>query len=270
MQKGLETAFFTFSFADNHWPDLHRLMPKGLLEPKHRYRNTSANPHLADWYFSEKLNIFIKHFFAGVLDHDRIWHRYEWQSRTAIHAHGVVKLKNDPGIANLLTNTYAGRIMADNLANDEYIAGKSHDELNRCRQIVTDGVSAEFRVLSYVDTLLTAMNTRDEPVNPIHAAVPDPHPCSKDIISSINNENEMAADYEELANCVQRHVCRPQGYCKSQRGGTQYRFNYPFDNEDNSRIVFERIGETGSVRAKIVHKRNDKYLNVHNRVMLQH
>jgi len=26
-QKGLGTAFWTVSFADNHWHDLHRLMP---------------------------------------------------------------------------------------------------------------------------------------------------------------------------------------------------------------------------------------------------
>ena len=68
-------------------------MPGGLVEPKHRYKNIVNDPHLADWYFSERLNSFIRHFFKGTLDYDWIWHRYEWQSRTAIHAHGVVKLK---------------------------------------------------------------------------------------------------------------------------------------------------------------------------------
>ena len=50
-QKKMGTAFFTFSFADNHWHDLHRLMPSGLLEPRKRYKNILKNPHLADWYF---------------------------------------------------------------------------------------------------------------------------------------------------------------------------------------------------------------------------
>ena len=33
-QKEIGTAFFTMSFADNHWNDLHRLMPGPTLEPK--------------------------------------------------------------------------------------------------------------------------------------------------------------------------------------------------------------------------------------------
>ena len=63
-QKGLGTAFFTVSFADNHWHDLHRFMPNGLAEPKLQHHRTNANPHLADWYFSEKLRLFMKHFLV--------------------------------------------------------------------------------------------------------------------------------------------------------------------------------------------------------------
>ncbi len=63
-QKGLGTAFFTVSFADNHWHDLHRLMPNGLTEPKLRYHSTNKNLNLADWYFSEKLRLFMKHFLV--------------------------------------------------------------------------------------------------------------------------------------------------------------------------------------------------------------
>ncbi len=47
-QKGLGTAFFTVSFADNHWYDLHHLMPNGSAEPKLHYQSTNANLHLAD------------------------------------------------------------------------------------------------------------------------------------------------------------------------------------------------------------------------------
>jgi hypothetical protein len=62
-QKGLGTVFFTVSFDENHWHDLHRLMPNGSAEPKLRYHTTNANLHLAEWYFSEKLRLFMKHFF---------------------------------------------------------------------------------------------------------------------------------------------------------------------------------------------------------------
>ena len=90
-------------------------MPSGLADPKLRNHSTNANLHLADWYFSEKLRLFMKHFFGGVLDLEWMWYRFEWQSRTAIHAHGVVKLKNDPGIADLVTKVYVGRLTVANL-----------------------------------------------------------------------------------------------------------------------------------------------------------
>lgn len=63
--KGPGTAFFTVSFADNHWDDLHRLMPGGQVEPNRRYQNISKNPHLADWYFLHKLEKFIHNFFKS-------------------------------------------------------------------------------------------------------------------------------------------------------------------------------------------------------------
>ncbi len=85
-------------------------MPSGLLEPKKRYKNILKNPHLADWFFSERLGSFIKHFFKGTLDYEWVWHRYEWQSRTAIHAHGVKRLKYDPGISDLFLIVYKDRL----------------------------------------------------------------------------------------------------------------------------------------------------------------
>ena len=57
-------------------------------------------------------------FFLGVLDYDWIWHRYEWQSRTAIHAHGVAKLKNDPGIIALVSKVYAAKLLQEQIEGD--------------------------------------------------------------------------------------------------------------------------------------------------------
>lgn len=82
----------------------------------------------------------------------------------------------------------------------------------------------------------------------------------------------MDKDYEEVANCVQRHVCRPQGYCKSKRGraGAECRFGYPKPNEEATRIVFEPVGTNGQQKATTVVKRNDQWINIHNRPMLHH
>ena len=58
------TAFFTFSYPDVHWDDLHKLMP-GLAATTsgQKYKNMLNNPHLVDWFFSFKLNEFLKVVF---------------------------------------------------------------------------------------------------------------------------------------------------------------------------------------------------------------
>ena len=84
-------------------------MPGGLVEPNRRFRSVAKNPHLVDWYFSARLDDCSR-CFKDVLDSVWIWHRYEWQSRTAIDAHGVVKIKKDPGIPRLVATTYTGRL----------------------------------------------------------------------------------------------------------------------------------------------------------------
>ena len=111
------------------------------------------------------------------------------------------------------------------------------------------------------------MNDREHSNDPASAKVPVPHPCSKDMWKPITTQEESDADYCDLVNCFQRHVCRPNNFCKSKKGGTACRFNYPMKHEEESRITFEKVGE--SVRAKIVPKRNDSFLNIHNRVMLE-
>ena len=96
-------------------------------------------------------------------------------------------------------------------------------------------------------------------INNIPNNVPEPHPCSINI-NTITNFNE---DYEELCNCCQRHVCRSTGYCKS-KNKQGCRFGYPFKIEEKSRIVFNETEK--NVRAEILLKRNDEFMNVHNRV----
>ncbi|XP_046642682.1 uncharacterized protein LOC124327729 [Daphnia pulicaria] len=154
----------------------------------------------------------MKHFFGGVLDLEWFWYRFEWQSRTAIHAHGVVKLKNDPGIADLMIKVYAGRLMAQKLADPQYTANLSEQDVQEKQDLVEAGILAELKVLKYADTLLCACNTRSDPVNPFNAEVPVPHPCSSNVSSILNDGAAMDDFFERLANCVQRHVCRPDGY----------------------------------------------------------
>ena len=60
---GPPTFFFTFSSADMHWQELHTLITKqtgeeSLLEM--RRQNVIDNPHIADWFFSKRLNNFFQ------------------------------------------------------------------------------------------------------------------------------------------------------------------------------------------------------------------
>ena len=111
-QKAPATIFFTFSYADNHWHDLHRLMPRYYKEDTDnlidgaKYQDVINNPHLVDWYFSFRLNKFLETVFDTIIGCEWRWHRYEWQSRTSIHAHGAARFKNDPGLIELTKEVY--------------------------------------------------------------------------------------------------------------------------------------------------------------------
>ena len=184
-QKKPATIFFTFSYADNHWSDLHKLMPRNynnLIEldqtidsnklKTQKYNDVLNNPHLVDWFFSYRLNKFLEVAFDGVLECEWRWHRYEWQSRSAIHAHGAARLKNDPGLIDLTTKVYAGYLAKKNSVGRVFI---DLNELETITKIIDDATVAESIVTTYSDTLLTAMNTR---LNPEANEVPNPHPCS--------------------------------------------------------------------------------------------
>ena len=68
----------TFSYADNHLDDLHRLMPGPKADSDNRKRkNFLNNPHLVDWYFSFRLEEFFKAFLDNALDCDWRWHRQD-------------------------------------------------------------------------------------------------------------------------------------------------------------------------------------------------
>ncbi|RMZ93574.1 ATP-dependent DNA helicase pif1, partial [Brachionus plicatilis] len=228
-QKKPATVFFTFSYADNYWEDLHRLLPGGFsTDPKKRYFNVLNNPHLVDWYFGIRLNEFLKIVFGGILDCEWRWHRYEWQSRSSIHAHSAAHFKNDPGLNELTKKVYVGR-----LANTELEKGGfTPTRLNELIQLVKDGIDIEKKLIIYAETLLSAINPR---VYESHASLSEPHPCSIDFTTL--NEDEYDKDYEDLVNCVQIHNCRPNGYCKSKKMGKECRFEFPFSILEKSEIV---------------------------------
>ena len=107
---GPPTLFFTFSSADMHWPELHTLFgtSSGNSTSAIRRQNVINNPHLVDWFFTQRLESFVKHWLYDTLGAKWHWFRYEYQGRGSIHCHGTEKLKNDPGLCELTQTALKG------------------------------------------------------------------------------------------------------------------------------------------------------------------
>ena len=61
-QKGPPTLFGTLSSADNHWPELHSLMPHPKdteITQTMRINAVINNPHITDWFFCSKVSDFV-------------------------------------------------------------------------------------------------------------------------------------------------------------------------------------------------------------------
>ena len=67
---GTPTFFFTFSSADMHWPELHALFghDAGVTSSKERQQNVINNPHVVDWFFTQRLEHFLKDWLYETLD----------------------------------------------------------------------------------------------------------------------------------------------------------------------------------------------------------
>ena len=132
-QKGPPIFFWTFSVADNYWPELHNLMPNSPESSTHSARVQAVidQPHLTDWYFSCRLVDFVQHWLYDILDCDWHWYRLEYQARGSVHAHGCAKLKNDPGICMLVQKAASGWLSAQ------------HTQVPNSEQITKEGEEAQ-------------------------------------------------------------------------------------------------------------------------------
>ena len=119
-----------------HWPDLHALFNHSdsqLSIKQDNRKNLIENPHIADWYFSQRFETFLKYWLYQTLDADWHWARYEYQSRRgSIHSHGTAKLKNDPGLCDLTETALKGFLAEKKLQelNDTLSDTEKHDLSN--------------------------------------------------------------------------------------------------------------------------------------------
>ena len=63
-----------------------------------------------DACFTNRVDDFVKTFFGSKgLEHTWCWFRVEHQARGSAHAHGCLRLKDDPGITELSQKVLEGR-----------------------------------------------------------------------------------------------------------------------------------------------------------------
>ena len=260
--KGAPTIFFTFSSADMHWPELHMLLNPSVPNPtsEERRKNVISNPHLVDWFFTKRLESFLKHWLYDTLDAEWHWYRYEFQARGSIHCHGTAKSKSDPGLCNL-----------SEIALKGFLAEKCADT-SKGENILLDieqGNKATRQICDYVDSIVSTWN----PLPPQNNAwtKPDIHPCKK----RYQDVSDIDSDYADLLNTVQCHTHCSTKYClkhSKDNENLHCRFKFPFDLCSKTSLNFEQIhtkDKSVQYKANIVTKRNDPRLNNHQRIQLQ-
>ena len=195
-----------------------------LLDPNYenitaddRRQNVINNPHLVDWFFTKRLESFLKHWLYDTLGAEWHWYRYEFQARGSIYCHGTAKLKSDPGLCNLAETALKG-FLAEKCENDSR-------DINTLQQI-EQGKNASEKICRYIDSLISTWNPLP-PLNKVWTK-PNIHPCKKHHEDIVNFEN----DYTDLLNTVQRHTQCSTKYCVRRKNDeTQLKghFKFPFD-----------------------------------------
>ena len=180
-----------------HWPELHALFTSSSNNT--RQYKVKNNSHITDWFFTQRLENFIKHWLYNSLNAKWHWYRFEYQARGSIHCHGVAKLKNDPGVCELSEKTLKGYLAEKALKNTDPA------DLPELNQQILDGKKSSDVVCKYVDWLLSTYN-QDPPENGTWIK-PSAHPCQR----HHKNIKDFQNDYVDLLNTVQRHCS--SNYC---------------------------------------------------------
>ena len=204
-QVGAPTIFWTLSCAEFHWPEFHNLFSdNGETSDSERRANVINNPHLLDWFFTERTEQFVNYWLKKTLGATWYWFRYEYAvQRGSIHCHGVAKLQSDPNLCDLSQIALQGYLAAQSLAKDQL----SHEMSLQKQQEVKEGCEAEKAICDYVDFLMSTQN----PCNADDWFKPQVHPC-KAQFEHIKT-NQWDKDYEDLLNSVQRHTQCSTAYC---------------------------------------------------------
>ncbi len=268
-QKGPPTIFWTLSCADFHWPEFHQLLcPNSNISDSERRENVINNPHLLDWFFTERTERFVRYWLKESLGASWYWFRYEYAlQRGSIHCHGVAKLSDDPNLCELSKQALEGYLASEWLKNNS--RNISQQELLKKQCVIDVGQKAENIICDYVDSLTSTNNPCN--LDNSNWVKPKIHPSRKRFDDI--KENEWCEDYADLVNTVQRHSRCSTAYCLREKGGKlSCRFDYPKQCCEKTHLEYEKIqlhGGTLNYKVKVVSRRNDTRVNSHQPVQLQ-
>ncbi|CAG8502458.1 12012_t:CDS:2, partial [Cetraspora pellucida] len=207
-------VFFTFSAADLHWPELHKLIrSSGYYEERETSRqhcqNIINNPHIISWFFNKQFEIFFENVLKRQWELEDWWYRFEWQHRGSVHVHEIGKRQNAP-------------------------------EINWTQMKENENLISE--VVQYLNNLVTTINPG------LNAPVPTCHPCRK----NHNEINDDIQDYIDLVNKVQRHTQCSSSYClrTNQAGQMFCRNGYPKENSEYTFLRDDHHGKPELITAR--------------------
>jgi hypothetical protein len=262
--------FQTFSAADLHWDDLHRLLPDsekylgkrlvdaleqvpeeerpGCIEKtedaKLRIANLKKHADIVDWYFYHRVQSLLKHVLPVIGAQHWIC-RYEVQARGTIHVHILLHVSGGPSHSDLqLAYQRTASVPPD---------------------MREEAKAAQEKIVGFATKVLGISAVHPNPSPPMWPApfgqnvhTPSSN-CLRNRFLELDTLGELEAQYEKLINRCMLHHCRV-GYCLSEQrkdsdGKMLCRFNFPVDlhgfkevfNEEGTHLLaMERGGETAS------------------------
>ena len=228
---GLPTVFFTHSAADLQWPELAQLMcPDDPNDPRQRHKALVQNPAIADWFFYQRVQVYLKHFYTDVLGATDYWLRFEWQHRGSPHVHGLAWLPNAPNIEQAFASGSADTVTTNNITQ-------------------------------YIDSVVCTSNPAMCPGSVDTTCPPqtNPHVCNKPFSEVEDYEQDLA---ELIATCQRHTRCSP-AHCLRMKNGKQVcRFGYPKPLQEETTLGMV----DGELELNTA--RNDPLVNSYNRIQL--
>ena len=250
--KEMFNVFLTFSLADNHMPELHRLLPgsdkylgKTLVKTmddvpegadpseyitkaedfRLRQKNLQENGHIVNYFGNKRLHLVMKYVLQGTLGVDFYFIRNEYQSRGSLHWHIVAHV---PGLEAPVQKEALGKYRFDlspaDLEIDEDTEDSYELRLLRDHPVVTDEKQASVEESRRQLVEFTADHLGISAVHPQAdpklwpppegqaADAPEINCLREEDLDVFKNNDYTLTDLERLINRVNLHHCT-KTYC---------------------------------------------------------